>query len=67
MFCGKRICFHGAFHDKELAKRKEKEVHGFIREMNLRGNRRYVVMSGKPTRKYKREMHSDSFFHRLMR
>lgn len=45
--CGKRICFHGAFKDKEKAVRKEREVGGFIQRIKVRGHERYVVMSRK--------------------
>lgn len=48
--CGRRICFHGAFGTKEAAKRKEKRVHGFIREITVRGDKRYVVMTRKGRR-----------------
>jgi hypothetical protein len=37
--------FHGAFGNKAEAKRKEKQVHGFIREAKIRGEKRFVVMS----------------------
>jgi len=44
---GKKFNFHGAFSNKEDAKRKEREVHGFIEETTIRGHRRYVVMTSK--------------------
>lgn len=47
MKCGRRICFHGAFGTKKAAKRKEKRVHGFIREIKIQGSKRYVVMTRK--------------------
>lgn len=37
--------FHGAFGSKQEAKKKERAVHGFIQPRNIRGERRYVVMS----------------------
>jgi hypothetical protein len=39
------MMFHGAFGSKTDAKRKEREVHGFIQPRNIKGERRYVVMS----------------------
>ena len=44
---GKKFNFHGAFSKKEDAKRKEREVHGFIEETTIRGQKRYVVMTSK--------------------
>ena len=57
MKCGKRVCFHGAFKSKHDAMRKEREVKGFIQRINVRGDVRYVVMTGKPTKKYRRSLH----------
>lgn len=57
MHCGKRVCFHGAFRKKSDARRKEREVGGFIRKITVRGDVRYVVMSGKPTSRYKTQLH----------
>jgi len=66
--CGKKVCFHGSFARKEDAKRKELEVRGFIREIEVRGHKRYVVMTGKPSGKYKKQLHSDdNFLSRLFR
>lgn len=45
--CGKRVCFHGSYTSKAKAVRKEKSVHGFIRAHNVRGTRRYYVMTSK--------------------
>lgn len=42
---GYGMAFHGAFSSKSDAKRKEKQVHGFIREAKIRGEKRFVVMS----------------------
>lgn len=39
------MLFHGAFKEKSAAKKKERQVHGFIQPRNIRGQRRYVVMS----------------------
>lgn len=39
------MSFHGAFASKADAKKKERQVHGFIQPRNIRGQRRYVVMS----------------------
>lgn len=50
MKCGKRVCFHGAFADKSDAKRKEREVSGFIRKIKVRGHTRYAVMTSKRTK-----------------
>lgn len=49
--------FHGAFADKKTAKKKEKEVHGFIQPRNIKGQRRFVVMSERknPIRRSKRK------------
>ena len=42
---GRRFKFHGAFSSKIEAIKKERKVHGFIRPANIRGHRRYVVMT----------------------
>jgi hypothetical protein len=42
---GYGMMFHGAFKDKKDAKKKERQVHGFIQPRNIRGERRFVVMS----------------------
>lgn len=42
---GYGMMFHGAFGSKQEAKKKERAVHGFIQPRNIRGERRYVVMS----------------------
>jgi hypothetical protein len=39
------MMFHGAFGLKSEAKKKERKVDGFIQPRNIRGKRRYVVMS----------------------
>lgn len=44
---GKRFNFHGAFKRKEDAKRKEKQVGGFIKTIKVRGHTRYSVMTRK--------------------
>lgn len=51
MRCGRKICFHGAFTEKKDARRKEKKVHGWIEARNIRGHRRYVVMTEKKHRR----------------
>lgn len=48
MFCGKRICFHGAFSKKRKAMKKEREVKGsWIEEHLIRGRERFIVMTDK--------------------
>ncbi len=42
---GYGVIFHGAFKDKKDAKKKERQVKGFIQPRNIEGHRRYVVMS----------------------
>jgi hypothetical protein len=42
---GKKFDFHGAFKSKEEAMRKEAEVHGFIREREVHGEKRYFVLT----------------------
>jgi hypothetical protein len=42
---GYGMTFHGAFGDKASAKKKERQVHGFIKPTTIKGERRYVVMS----------------------
>ena len=42
---GKKFDFHGSFAKKEDAVKKEKEVHGFIREHNINGKIRYFVLT----------------------
>lgn len=39
------MMFHGAFGSKQEARKKERKVHGFIQARNIRGERRFVVMS----------------------
>jgi hypothetical protein len=39
------MMFHGAFASKTDAKKKERQVGGFIQPRNIKGERRYVVMS----------------------
>lgn len=39
------MMFHGAFSEKSDAKKKERQVHGFIQPRNIEGKRRYIVMS----------------------
>lgn len=48
MKCGRRVCFHGAFKSKDDAARKERQTPGaFIQAKNIRGHRRYLVMTEK--------------------
>lgn len=43
---GRRFLFHGSFTEKEDARRREKAVKGaFIREVTVRGRRRFAVLS----------------------
>jgi hypothetical protein len=42
---GYGMMFHGAFATKADAKKKERQVGGFIQPRNIKGARRYVVMS----------------------
>lgn len=42
---GRKVSFHGAFKRKADAVAKEQAVGGFIREIRVRGQRRYVVMT----------------------
>jgi hypothetical protein len=42
---GRKVTFHGAYSKKEDAVRKERQVDGFIREITVRGRRRYAVMT----------------------
>jgi len=42
---GKKFKFHGSFAKKADAKKKEKEVHGFIKPTKIKGKRRYTVMT----------------------
>jgi hypothetical protein len=42
---GKRLVFHGAFADKARAVVKEREVGGWIIETEIRGQRRYAVVT----------------------
>ena len=44
---GRKVTFHGAYKSKEDAKRKEKQVHGYIEEVTVRGHRRYAVITRK--------------------
>jgi hypothetical protein len=55
------MIFHGAFKSKADAKRKERQVHGFIQPRNIKGERRYVVMSQRknPIRRRKRNLFSE--------
>lgn len=58
--------FHGAFSSKEDAKKKERKVHGFIRPTNIKGERRYVVMSPrKNPRRRKRNPKLYSLFEKI--
>jgi len=36
---------HGAFDRKSDARKKEKEVHGFILERKIKGKKRFVVLT----------------------
>jgi hypothetical protein len=42
---GKKFVFHGSFTDKARAIRKEKSVDGFIRSVQVKGHRRYLVLT----------------------
>jgi hypothetical protein len=42
---GRKVTFHGAFTSKEKAVAKEQRVGGFIKQITVRGSRRYVVMT----------------------
>jgi hypothetical protein len=42
---GRSVTFHGAYSSKADAKRKERQVHGFIKRTKVRGSTRYVVMT----------------------
>lgn len=44
---GRKVKFHGAYLKKEDAQRKEKAVNGFIREVFVRGQKRYAVLTSK--------------------
>ena len=47
-FEGNKFSIHGAFKDKEGAKKKEKKVKGsFIEEREIKGEKRYVVLKAK--------------------
>jgi hypothetical protein len=50
------MMFHGSFADKSEAKKKERQVHGFIKPTSIDGKRRYTVMSERknPIRRRKR-------------
>lgn len=48
---GRQVTFHGAFSKKADARRKERQVGGFIQPRTIRGRRRYVVMSENPRAK----------------
>lgn len=52
------MMFHGAFASKADAKKKERQTHGFIQPRNIRGERRYVVMSERknPIRRKKNQV-----------
>jgi hypothetical protein len=41
---GKKLTFHGAFTLKRKAQAKERKVGGFIRQIKVRGQRRYAVL-----------------------
>jgi hypothetical protein len=46
---GRHLVFHGAFKTKGKAVRKEKSEKGdFILERNIRGKKRFLVLSAKP-------------------
>src|SRR5262245_56307187 len=46
---GRRFKFHGAFGSKAAAVRKERRVkHAFIRPTNIKGHRRYMVLTRNP-------------------
>lgn len=44
---GKKFNFHGAFSKKEDAMAREKEVNGFIEEKEIKGHKRFVVLTNK--------------------
>jgi len=58
---GYGMMFHGAFKEKSAAKKKERQVHGFIQPRNIKGERRFVVMSERknPIRRKKRNLFSE--------
>ena len=53
---GYGMMFHGAFGSKKEAQKKERQVHGFIQPRNIKGERRFIVMSERknPIRRKKR-------------
>jgi hypothetical protein len=61
---GYGMTFHGAFGDKASAKKKERQVHGFIKPTTIKGERRYVVMSERknPIRRKRRATNSSSAY-----
>lgn len=50
MKAGRKVVFHRAFGSKAAAKQKERRVGGFVRRVKVRGQVRYVVMTGKRRR-----------------
>ena len=42
---GKKVKFHGAYKSKKDAKAKERKVGGYIREITVRGHKRYAVLT----------------------
>lgn len=44
---GRKVLFHGAFGTKAKAKRKEKQVGGYIEVFKVRGKRRFGVLTRK--------------------
>jgi len=44
---GRRVTFHGAFSSQAAARRKERQVGGFIQERTIGGSTRYVVLTPK--------------------
>jgi hypothetical protein len=42
---GKKFDFHGSFASKSEAVKKDREVHGFIRERVVDGKTRYFVLT----------------------
>lgn len=46
--CGKRLCFHGRFADKQIAVAREKQVkNSFIIEREIRGDTYFLVVTEK--------------------
>lgn len=51
MKTGKQVIFHGAFSAKSDARKKEHQITGaFIHGYNIKGHRRFVVMTPRKKR-----------------